>query len=251
MPPSAPRKPPSRIRVEHVAPVLDDGRYPIKRTVGERVSVSADIFRDGHEILDGCVRSRGPGAKKYSSTPLHAFGNDRFGADFEVTECGRWEYGVEAWVDRAASWRDELSRKVAAGQEDLASELAEGADILGVTDLDVTAALASTASDKHEAVKEGPFAIAVDRELARFGAWYELFPRSFGGFKGVEKVVPQIAALGFDVVYFPPIHPIGRSGRKGRNNTLPAKANDPGSPWAIGAKEGGHTAVHPDLGTLA
>src|SRR5581483_10166473 len=101
-----------------------------------------------------------------------------------------------------------------------------------------------------EPTRTAPHKVDVDRVLARFGAWYELFPRSFGGFAGVEKILPRLAELGFDVVYFPPIHPIGRTGRKGRNNTLPATKGDPGSPWAIGAAEGGHTAVHPDLGTL-
>ena len=167
-----------------------------------------------------------------------------------VSACGRWEYLVEAWSDRAATFRDELQRKVEAGQEDLSGELAEGEQLLGIVPLDVETALASTVADKHGATKSELYGVEVDRELARFGAWYELFPRSFGGFAGVERVLPQIAELGFDVVYFPPIHPIGRSGRKGRNNTLPAKKGDPGSPWAIGAKEGGHDAVHPDLGTI-
>jgi len=234
-----------------VAPQVDCGRFPVKRTVGERVVVAADVIRDGHEILGASVRYRGPGARRFTSAPLEPLGNDRFGGWVEVTECGRWQFGIDAWHDRVASWRDELQRKVAAGQEDLASELAEGEHLLGTAPLDVETALASTASDREEATRAGPFALDVDPELARFGAWYELFPRSFGGFAGVEKVLPQLAALGFDVVYFPPIHPIGRAGRKGRNNTLPAKKGDPGSPWAIGAAEGGHTAVHPELGTLA
>jgi starch synthase (maltosyl-transferring) len=251
MPATPPRTPSSRIRVERVSPLVDGGEFPAKRTVGERVTVAADVFRDGHEVLGASVRYRGPGERRFRSAPLEPLGNDRFAGAFEVTECGRWQCSVEAWVDRAASWRDELSRKVAAGQEDLTSELAEGEHLLGISPLDVETALASTASDRHGTKREGPFAIDADRELARFGAWYELFPRSFGGFAGVEKVLPELAELGFDVVYFPPIHPIGRSGRKGRNNTLPAKKDDPGSPWAIGAKEGGHTAVHPDLGTLA
>jgi starch synthase (maltosyl-transferring) len=167
-----------------------------------------------------------------------------------VTSCGRWEYLVEAWGDRAATWRDELRRKVDAGQQDLSGELAEGEQLLGIPQLDVETALASTATDRHGATRSGLYAVEVDHELARFGAWYELFPRSFGGFAGVERVLPQLAELGFDVVYLPPIHPIGRSGRKGRNNTLPAKKGDPGSPWAIGAKEGGHTAIDPDLGSI-
>jgi len=233
-----------------VAPVVDCGQFPVKRTVGERLSVSADVIRDGHEILRASVRQRGPGARRFTSVPLDPLGNDRFGGSFEVTACGRWQFGIEAWHDRAASWRDELRRKVDAGQEDLTSELAEGEHLLRIAPLDVETALASDASDREESTRSGQFDVDVDPELARFGAWYELFPRSFGGFAGVEKILPELADLGFDVVYFPPIHPIGRTGRKGRNNTLPAKKGDPGSPWAIGAAEGGHMAVHPELGTL-
>jgi starch synthase (maltosyl-transferring) len=167
-----------------------------------------------------------------------------------VTECGRWQFAVEAWTDRAATFRDELRRKVEGGQEDLTSELAEGEELLGISPLDVETALASTKTDKHDAARSETLEVEVDRRIGAVGAWYELFPRSFGGFAGVERVLPQLAELGFDVVYLPPIHPIGRSGRKGPNNTLPAQPGDPGSPWAIGAKEGGHDAVHPDLGTL-
>jgi starch synthase (maltosyl-transferring) len=244
------RKPLPRIRVENVRPQLDCGRFPVKRTVGERVDVSATVIRDGHDILGASVLYREPGKRRFQSAPLEPMGNDVFAGSFPVTSCGRWEYLVEAWSDRAATWRDELGRKVDAGQDDLSGELAEGEQLLGIPQLDVETALASTASDRHGATKSELYVVEVDRELARFGAWYELFPRSFGGFAGVERVLPRIAELGFDVVYLPPIHPIGRSGRKGRNNSLPAKKGDPGSPWAIGAKEGGHTAIHPDLGTI-
>jgi starch synthase (maltosyl-transferring) len=244
-------KPRPRIQIERVRPQADCGRAPVKRTVGDEVEVSATVFRDGADVLDGRVLYRGPGKRRWSSVPLEPAGNDLFVGSFEVTSCGRWEYAVEAWTDRAATWRDELARKVAAGQTDLAGELAEGAALLGVEELDVETGLASTATDVHGPVRSETLAVDVDRQVARFGAWYELFPRSFGGFAGVEKALPTLAGLGFDVVYFPPIHPIGRSGRKGRNNTLPAGKDDPGSPWAIGAAEGGHDAVHPDLGTLA
>jgi starch synthase (maltosyl-transferring) len=243
-------KPLPRIRIEHVRPQVDCGRHPAKRTVGEEVEVSARVIRDGHDVLGASVLYRGPGKRRWSSAPLELTVNDIFAGSFEVTQCGRWEYVVEAWSDRAATFRDELERKLDAGQDDLSGELAEGAQLLGIPQLDVETALASTFTDKHGAIRSDTFVVDVDREVARFGAWYELFPRSFGGFKGVEKVLPRLAEFGFDVVYFPPIHPIGRSGRKGKNNTLPAKPNDPGSPWAIGAQEGGHDAVHPDLGTL-
>ena len=250
MPVKTLRKPLPRIRVERVRPQLDGGRFPVKRTVGERVEVGATLIRDGHDVLGASVLYREPGKRRFLSAPLEPLGNDVFAGSFQVTTCGRWEFLVEAWSDRAATWRDELRRKVEAGQEDLASELAEGEQLLGIAPLDVETALASTVSARHGVTRSELFAVEVDRELARFGAWYELFPRSFGGFAGVEGVLPLLAELGFDVVYFPPIHPIGQSGRKGRNNTLPALEGDPGSPWAIGSEEGGHDAVDPGLGTI-
>jgi starch synthase (maltosyl-transferring) len=252
MPSPPPRKPSSRIRIENVAPLVECGRFPAKRTVGERLTVSATIFRDGHEILGANLLYRRAGKRSWLTAPMEPLGNDLFEGSFAVTACGRWQYSIEAWTDRPASWRDELRRKVEGGQEDLASELTEGEALLGIAPLDVETGLASTVSDKDEVVTlDRPLELEADRELARFGAWYELFPRSFGGFEGVAEVLPQLAELGFDVVYFPPIHPIGESGRKGPNNTLPARKGDPGSPWAIGSKEGGHTAVDPGLGTLA
>ncbi|HZO61908.1 MAG TPA: maltotransferase domain-containing protein, partial [Gaiellaceae bacterium] len=157
MPQPAPRQPPSRIRIEHVAPVVDGGRFPVKRTVGDRVVVSADVVRDGHEILGGCVRYRGPEARRSTSAPLEPLGNDRFAGSFEAAACGRWQFAVEAWYDRAASWRDELQRKVAAGQQDLSSELAEGEQLLGISPLDLETALASAASDREERTRSGSY----------------------------------------------------------------------------------------------
>ncbi len=241
----------ARIWIENVRPSVDGGRFPVKRTVGERVTVSAELVRDGHELLGASVRHRGPGARAWSTTTLEAIAPDQFRGAFDAEACGRVEFAVTAWSDRAATWRDELRRKVEAGQTDLAGELVEGAQLFGIEELDVEAGLASTGSEHRDEVKSGRYAVEVDRELARFGAWYELFPRSFGGLAGVEAVLPELAELGFDVVYLPPIHPIGRTGRKGRNNTLPAGPEDPGSPWAIGAAEGGHDAIDPALGTIA
>jgi starch synthase (maltosyl-transferring) len=243
-------KPQLRIRIESVRPQVECGRHPTKKTVGEEVEVSAKIFRDGHDVLGACVLYRGPGKRRWRSAPLELLNNDLFTGTFPVTECGPWEYAIEAWTDRFATFREELRRKVEAEQEDLSGELAEGSVLLGIADLDVDAALASTASDKQGAIRSQTFEIEVDREVGRFGAWYELFPRSFGGFRGVEEVLPQLAELGFDVVYFPPIHPIGRTGRKGKNNMLTAKRGDPGSPWAIGSEKGGHDAIDPALGTI-
>jgi starch synthase (maltosyl-transferring) len=246
------QEPPRRIQIQNVWPVVDGGRYPYKRTVGEPVELWADVFRDGHEVLGAAVRYRRTGTRKWLEVPMTFHGNDRWSASFEVDAVGRWQFTLEAWVDRYASWRHEIERKVAAGQEDLSSELAEGAVLYGVDQLTVDEALADTRSDRSEGVSlDKPLEVEVDRPRARFGAWYELFPRSWGGFAGVERALPELAGLGFDVLYLPPIHPIGTTNRKGRNNALTAGRGDPGSPWAIGSAEGGHDAIHPDLGTLA
>ncbi|MGH3129448.1 MAG: alpha-1,4-glucan--maltose-1-phosphate maltosyltransferase [Gaiellaceae bacterium] len=245
------KEPPPRIQIQDVRPQLDGGRYAVKRTVGERVEVSADVFRDGHEILGAAVRYRPAGERRWREALMHHVGNDRWSAHFEPDRCGRWQYAVEAWVDRFASWRHELQRKVDAGQEDLAGELSEGAALHGVESLTVEEGLGNLETDRSETNASEVLELDVDRERARFGSWYELFPRSWGGFAGVERVLPRLAELGFDIVYLPPIHPIGTTNRKGKNNALEAERGDPGSPWAIGAAEGGHTTVHPDLGTIA
>ncbi|HEX2084505.1 MAG TPA: alpha-1,4-glucan--maltose-1-phosphate maltosyltransferase [Solirubrobacteraceae bacterium] len=284
-----PKQAQPRIRIESPWPIIDCGRFPAKRVVGDTVEVSADVWRDGHEILRAELRYRAPGARSWGRAPMrrvdaHADG-DRWAAEFKVTSCGRWQYSVEAWTDVFATWRDELARKVDAGQEDLQSELLEGVALLRaavahVKDqrdrrlvehaieelehpdvapqqkfpvaLDVQLAEAvERHPDRHGLAKlERPLELIVDRERARFGAWYELFPRSWGGFEGVEEQLPRLKELGFDVVYLPPIHPIGHRNRKGRNNALVAGPDDPGSPWAIGDATGGHDAIHPDLGTL-
>jgi starch synthase (maltosyl-transferring) len=242
-------EPPRRILIQDVRPQVDCGRYAVKAIVGDRIGVSATIIRDGHEVLGAAVRYRKPGATRWQESLLEAVGNDRYEGELVPNACGRWEYRVEAWVDRVASYQWEVRRKVEAGQEDLSSELAEGAALLEREALTAQEALAAPAGDRHEKTWSETFRIDVDRERAAFGAWYELFPRSWGGFAGVEKQLPALAELGFDVVYLPPIHPIGRTSRKGRNNAVTAKASDVGSPWAIGGKEGGHTAIHPELGT--
>ena len=223
----------------------------MKRTVGERVDVTARIFRDGHELLGAAVRYKPAGATRWLEAPLAAVGNDEWAGSFEVVRGGTWCYRVEAWVDRIASFQHELRRKVEAGQKDLTGELSEGAVLFGVETLTVEAALAAPAGDRSEKTWSPTYEVDVDRELARFGSWYELFPRSWGGFEGVRAALPRFAELGFDVVYLPPVHPIGRSNRKGRNNALEAGPADPGSPWAIGSAEGGHDAIDPELGTVA
>ncbi|HEX5620997.1 MAG TPA: alpha-1,4-glucan--maltose-1-phosphate maltosyltransferase [Solirubrobacteraceae bacterium] len=275
---------PARVRINYPAPTVDGGRYPAKRCVGDTVTVSADVFRDGHEILRAVVRYKAPGARRWLEAPMHAIdahvNGVRWVGEFTVETAGRWEWTIEAWSDQFATWRDELQRKVAAAQDDLAGEISEGVVMLeeamaraksGDDRTTIEGALealqggappaAALAPDLFEAMERVAerhgatrlpqnIAIEVDRVRARFSAWYELFPRSWGGLKGVEAQIPAIADLGFDVLYFPPIHPIGRKNRKGRNNALTAGPDDPGSPYAIGAAEGGHDAVHPELGTM-
>jgi starch synthase (maltosyl-transferring) len=276
-------QPPPRIRIEHLAPAVDCGQQPIKRCVGDEVPVSADIFRDGHDVLRAVVRHRAPGERRWQEEPLHAVDAHhdgvRWEGSFEANAVGRHEFGVLAWVDHFASWRHELARKLEVGQADLSGELSEGVVLLraaaqraGGADARAIAAIADELEqggpphaalepelaalvdrhpDRSECVTSETLGVDVDRERARFGSWYELFPRSWGGLTGVRAQLPRLAELGFDVIYLPPVHPIGRTNRKGRNNALVAADGDPGSPWAIGATEGGHTALHPELGTFA
>jgi starch synthase (maltosyl-transferring) len=244
-----PKTVPPRIQIQEVAPQLDCGRYPVKRTVGEQVEVTARIFRDGHETLGASIRHRGPGATRWAETPLEPLGNDLWRGTFEVDRPGHWSFRIEAWVDRVASFQEELRRKVAAGQADLAGELSEGAVLLGDLELTVEKALAAPAGARSEKAQSPAYEVDVDRVLARFGSWYELFPRSWGGFAGIRALLPRFAELGFDVLYLPPIHPIGHTNRKGRNNAEQAEAGDVGSPWAIGSADGGHDAIDPSLGT--
>jgi starch synthase (maltosyl-transferring) len=244
-------EPPRRILIQDVRPQVDCGRYAVKAVARDRVDVSATITRDGHEVLGAAVRFKSPGAARWRESPLEPVGNDRYEGGFDADEPGRWYFRIEAWHDRVASYRWEVRRKHEAGQTDLSSELAEGAALLGRESLTVEEALAAETNERSEKTWSETLPVDVDRERGAFGSWYELFPRSWGGFAGVQRVLPELAELGFDVVYLPPIHPIGVTSRKGRNNTLAPEAGDVGSPWAIGGAEGGHTAVHPDLGTLA
>jgi starch synthase (maltosyl-transferring) len=245
-----PKNPQPRIQIQAVEPVLDCGRHAVKRTVGEPVSVYATVVKDGHDTLAGAVRVKSPGAKTWQEMPLLPLGEDRWGGTFTPDRPGRWQFQVAAWTDRIATWQDELRRKVDAGQEDLAGELSEGAQLFG-RPVTVEVGLASEAGDRHGEATSQTYEADVDRVLARFGSWYELFPRSWGGFRGVAEALPQLAKLGFDVVYLPPVHPIGHTNRKGKNNTLTPGKDDVGSPWAIGSEEGGHDAIDPALGTWA
>jgi starch synthase (maltosyl-transferring) len=239
-----------RIQIQAVEPIVDCGRYAVKRTVGDPVDVYATVVKDGHDTLAGAVRVKPPGAKAWQEVRLQPFGEDRWGGTFTPDRPGRWQFQVAAWTDRIATWQDEVRRKVDAGQEDLAGELSEAALLFG-REVTVEVGLASEAGDRHGEAASQAYEVDVDRVLARFGSWYELFPRSWGGFPGVAEVLPQLAALGFDVVYLPPVHPIGHTNRKGKNNTLTPDEDDVGSPWAIGSEEGGHDAINPALGTWA
>jgi len=241
--------PGERIVISDVVPQVDCGRWPAKACVGDRVSIAATIVRDGHEPLRAVVRHR-KGRARWREEPLRFLGSDRYAGSFPVDAVGRWQFEVEAWVDRHAAWLDEHDRKVAAGQSDLAGELAEGEALFGPGSVEEwrEAADALAAGDREGASHSAPLPVEVERERARAGAWYELFPRSWGGLRGVVDAVPALAEHGFDVLYLPPIHPIGVTNRKGRNNTESATPGDVGSPWAIGAAEGGHDSIDPALG---
>jgi starch synthase (maltosyl-transferring) len=243
-----PKSPQPRIQIQAIEPIVDCGRFAVKRTVGDTVDVYATVVKDGHDTLAGAVRVKAPGDKAWREEPLQPFGSDRWGGTFIPDRPGRWQFQVAVWTDRIATWQDEIRRKVDAGQEDLAGELSEGALLFGRA-VTVEEGLDAEADDRHDQATSQTYEVDVDRVLARFGSWYELFPRSWGGFRGVAEVLPQLAALGFDIAYLPPVHPIGHTNRKGRNNSLQAKPEDPGSPWAIGSEEGGHDAIHSELGT--
>jgi len=278
---------PARTTINKPSPSLDGGRYCPKRCVGDTVSVSADIFRDGHEILRAVVRYKAPGGRHWLEAPMHAVDAHirgvRWEGEFTVSTPGRWQFSIEAWSDVFETWRDELARKIEGGQHDLGGELSEGVVLLQSAAAEANdpadretietavAALGDAGlpeATRHEAALspelaaavervgqrpdrtalEKPLPLDVDRVRARFGSWYELFPRSWGGLTGVEEQIPALAELGFDVLYMTPIHPIGMTNRKGRNNALVAAPEDPGSPYGIGSPDGGHDAIHPDLG---
>src|SRR5436305_456889 len=197
----------SRVRISDVTPRVDCTRYAVKRTVGDAVEVGATVVGDGHVQVRAELRFRLAGARRWSHVPMWSSEEepDRYLATFRVEECGRWEFSIAAWIDAAATWRDELRRKVEAGQTDFDAELAEGATIFGHEILDVETALQDAAEVRVGGSALGrPFTVVVEPVRAAFGAWYELFPRSFGGFDGVLAALPEIADLGFDVVYLPP-----------------------------------------------
>ncbi|MBI3899665.1 MAG: alpha-1,4-glucan--maltose-1-phosphate maltosyltransferase [Gammaproteobacteria bacterium] len=278
-----------RVVIDRLTPSVDRGRYPIKRIVGDRVDVELDAFADGHEAIVCVLRYRKHGNELWSETPMRALGNDRWSASFVVDEVGRYDYTAVGWVDGFLTWRRELQKRISAEQDltvpflmgarlaEAVAARARGADaarlaqLVGILRGQGSAAARSTTAlsdellslmtrypDRSVATLYQPeLSVVVDRERAGFSAWYEFFPRSctddatrHGRFVDCEPRLAAAAAMGFDVVYLPPIHPIGRAHRKGKNNTETAAPGDTGSPWAIGASEGGHCAIHSELGTL-
>jgi starch synthase (maltosyl-transferring) len=281
-----------RVVIESVLPEIDGGRFPITRTPGELVTVSADIFAVGHDVIDAALQYRREGDTDWQYEPMQLVTNDRWEAQFRPGSVGNYFYTLRGWVDRFKTWARDLEKKADAGQ-DLSLDLMTGAQFLAaaakraspadaqilnglsarllkITGTDAVEAVAFS-EDEHlialmsryreitgDTVYEKELVVRVDRARARFSAWYEMFPRSCttsaerpGTLRDCAEYVEYVADMGFDVLYLPPIHPIGVTERKGRNNSTTPTASDPGSPWAIGSKDGGHKAIHPDLGTMA
>ena len=277
----------SRVVIEGVTPQVDDGRFPIKRIVDEPVVVEADAFADGHDQIACVLLYRRETEHAWTEVPMQALGNDRWRAAFSATDIGCYRYTVMAWVDQFQSWRHDLARRPDT-DPDLATAFLIGAEYIAraaaraggsdaerltsaarllhsaaatgekrrlALDAEITVLVARHAERRFATRYDRELTLVVERERARFSTWYEFFPRSCaggeqGGFRSCAAMLAYVAAMGFDVVYLPPIHPIGRSFRKGRNNVLAAGPGEVGSPWAIGAQEGGHKSAHPALGTL-
>ena len=279
-----PSRRPSRVVIEPLAPMVDDGRYPAKGSLGEPIEVLADVFADGHDHVAAAVLFRHDDDGEWREVPMEPLGNDRFRTSFLPDRLGAWHVDVQGWIDHFDTERAGIVKKTAAGIP-VEVELAGLADSLrtmrteaGPSDVELIddliaacrcgdpapfddpqlAALSWRTFPRTPTLRlHRPLAVFVDRVRARTSAWYELFPRSAGAagshgtLRDVAAHLGRIAGMGFDVLYLPPIHPIGSTHRKGRNNALAAEPGDVGSPWAIGSDDGGHTAVHPELGTVA
>ncbi len=277
----------NRVIIEGLEPEIDGGRFSIKRINGEETVVEANILADGHDALACALLYRKEGEADWIEVGMEALGNDRWRGAFTVQEPGIYQYTVQGWVDHFKTWTRDLAKRVQAGQ-DVTVDLLIGAELVEKAGKHASGADENWLEIFAKALRGGGeegakhalspeltrlmalygerlfvttydkiLSVVVDRERARFGAWYELFPRScspvagqHGTFKDVEARLPYVAGMGFDVLYLPPIHPIGSSFRKGRNNATAAGPGDPGSPWAIGSAEGGHKSIHPELGTL-
>ena len=279
-----------RVVIEGITPQVEAGRFPAKRTVGDQVRVEADIFTDGHDAVAASLRARREGSSEWTEIPMQPLVNDRWFATFRVGELGRYGFKVQGWVDHFETWRRDLLKRIAAESDALVDYLI-GAELVAAAAIRATgadhewlneraavlragkkpAALRIHATDPmlHELALRYPdkrfvtesdneLTIVVDPVRARFSSWYEFFPRStaaqagkHGTFADCEKRLSYAAEMGFNVIYLPPVHPIGRTFRKGRNNVPEAAPGDSGSPWAIGAAEGGHKSILGELGTLA
>jgi starch synthase (maltosyl-transferring) len=282
----------AHLTIEGVTPELDCGRYPVKRVVGDVVSVGADVLKDGHDSLAAQIVVRAPGENAWAVPMRYDANADRWLGEFPVDRIGRWHFTVEAWTDAWETWRAGFRKKVDAGV-DVRVELLEAAALVRAAarraDPGPARAALTQSAKAFEADDSLPgdavlrralepelaslmrehflprdltrygreLTVIVDRVNARFAAWYELFPRStdptgkHGTFRTAIAALDRVAAMGFDVLYLPPIHPIGRTFRKGKNNSLTPEPSDVGSPWAIGNEHGGHDAIEPALGTLA
>jgi starch synthase (maltosyl-transferring) len=272
-----------RFVIEDIYPAVDGGRFPVKRIAGEPIEVWADIFRDGHEVISASLRWRAKGSRLLQRVPMRHHGNDRWTASFTPPRPGLYTYVIEAWTAQFATWRRDFLLKREAGQAGTLEAL-EGAALLtaatpsnpeleqaiarrrdefvrtGEADAllsDNVAAAMADGEARNDLTQSAQLPLIVDRPIARAGAWYEIMPRSQGRVPGRHGTfddciarLPDIAAMGFDVLCMTPIHPIGRTNRKGRNNASEAAPGDPGSPYAIGSPEGGHDAIHRELGTL-
>jgi starch synthase (maltosyl-transferring) len=265
-----------RVVIEAVSPEIDAGRFPTRRVTGETVMVEADVFGDGHDAIAAALLYRHERARSWTTVAMAPLINDRWRAEFPVTELGRYVYTVEGWVDHFGTWSRQLAKRLDAGQ-DVKAELEVGARMVEAASQRANGAARDAArlAALSKALREGktnvdgnglelmrryaerdvtPYGrqleVLVEPVRARFSSWYELFPRSVGTFADVERLLPRIAEMGFDILYLPPIHPIGHTHRKGANNK-PAQPGEPGSPWAIGSEEGGHKAIDRALGTLA
>jgi starch synthase (maltosyl-transferring) len=278
-----------RVVIEGIKPEIDSGRFPIKRIAGDSVIVEADVFGDGHDHVYARLLYKREDDAKWQYVYMESITNDRWSGEFPVTEIGRYFYTIAGGEDHFETWQSDLVKRIAAGQ-DVGVDLRNGglilkhiASLASGPDAEQLSDWAAILLDKHteeateelavqpellevvrrhpdlamESIYDRELVVTVDREKARFSSWYEFFPRSqgpsvdvHGTFADCETKLPYVAELGFDVLYFPPIHPVGKAFRKGKNNSVTAEPEDFGSPWAVGAKEGGHDAILPELGTL-
>jgi len=244
--------------IESVRPEVDCGRYPVKRVLGETVEVEADVFGDGHDAVVAELLFKFSEDQDWKSVPMEYRHNDHWVASFPVDKLGRYQYTVRGWADPFLTWQRDLKKRQDAGQ-DIAIDLQIGSQLLGKSIQSYDEAVRTTPPAppaERIAQYERTLEVLVDPLRARFSSWYETFPRSarddgkHATFRDLIRLLPYVEEMGFDVLYLPPVHPIGTTARKGKNNAVAAAPGDVGSPWAIGGKEGGHKAIHPDLGTM-